>query len=144
MGYVSNPSGIGVGKRYGSRQVGTTDGVLTTKGGKLFATFKLSYADVTGPHKISIPPFCKVVKITQACKSAWDASKAYSITLDGNKITDGTTDPTLGTALGLTDATLNSTAANLETKGTAKMMVITPPTGSTKGYSDIMVELQRI
>ena len=143
-GYQVNPAGIGVGKRYGNLQVGTTDGVLTDSDDGLVAVIKLNCKDVTGPHTISIPPNCKVIGIRESCKAAWSASKKALIKLNGNAIDDATNNTPLGTTAGvISDVTLNATAANLQTGATAKNLTVTPPT-DVQGSSVIFVTFVRM
>lgn len=143
-GYQVNPSGIGVGKRYGNRQVGTVDGVNKTDGSEMEVVIKVNSSDTTGPHSVVVPPTCKVLAIREACKSAWNSTKKLQIYLDSKEITNATTVFNLGTTAGqINDVTLTATAADLQSGSTAKKLTVVPPT-DTKGYSDIIVSLVRI
>lgn len=142
MAYVTNPSGIGVGKRYGQRMIGTVEGVHPSMDGYVEVKICLSSKDTTGPHVIKIPPFTKVTGIVEATKEVWSASKAISIKLNALEITNGSM--VMGTALGQTSYTLTGTVANLQNAtATVKDLTVTPPT-DTIGRSEIIVQMLRI
>lgn len=142
MAYIANPSGIGVGKRYGTRVIGTVEGSFPSINSEFELKVCLNSKDTTGPHVIKIPPFTKIIGIIEATKEVWSAAKAISLKLNGLEVTNGSM--VMGTALGQTGYTLTGTVANLQNAtATVKDFTVTPPT-DTQGRSEIIVQCVRI
>lgn len=146
MSFQANSAGINVGKRYGARHIGTVEGVTNSKGSVLVdMVIHLNSKDLTGPHTVKIPPFCKIEGILEVCKEAWPASTNFTATMAGNLVTHATA-PTLGTAKGFTSLSMNATPANLvnATDGWVEFKVTGPVTSAASGKSAIVVSLARI
>lgn len=143
MGYQSNPSGLGVGKRYGARFIDTKAGVYKSSDSELEAIITINHEDTSSPLEVTLPPYAEITSVEEMCKEAWSSSKKVILKLDGNAIATAAGDA-LGTTVGTKTAfTLTTTTANLRTGNEAKKLVATPPT-DTKGRSILIIKMTRV
>ncbi len=141
MSYVSDPAGLGVGKRYGPLHLGGVQGSKRTAGSDVEATFEISFEelDASAAQVIKVPAYSKVKDITVTVSEVFGTGDVLDITMAGNVITQA---PVSVAALGLLKPALQSTtAANLINNTTAAVDLVldvsaidagTPLTGEAK------------
>lgn len=108
MTYVSDPAGLGVGKRYGPLGLGGVQGSKKSYGSENEATFEITFdeLDASGAQVIKVPSYSKVVDITVTVSEVFGTGDVLDITMAGEVITEA---PVAVSALGILKPALQST-----------------------------------
>jgi len=105
--YETNPAGLGIGQRYGRRDVGGVSGTFPFEGSQREAVFELKSGEpLTGlPMTVNLPANYLVEEVYLEVEEAFAASSTANISINGG--------------VGLTTALVLSTAAALGQKAIA-------------------------
>jgi len=108
MTYVSDPAGLGVGKRYGPLHTGGMQGAKKTDGSENEATFEISFdeLDASAAQVIKVPAYSKITGVTVTVSEVFGTGDVLDITMAGEVITEA---PVAVSALGILTPALQST-----------------------------------
>ena len=108
MTYVTDPAGLGVGKRYGPLNLGGVQGAKKGYGSDNEAIFEITFdeLDASGAQVIKVPPYSKVVDITVTVSEVFGTGDVLDITMAGEVVTEA---PVSVAALGILKPALQST-----------------------------------
>ena len=141
MTYVSDPAGLGVGKRYGPLHTGGMQGAKKGYGSDNEATFEISFDELaaSAAQVIKVPAYSKIKDVTVTVSEVFGTGDVLDITMDGEVITEA---PVSVAALGILKPALQSTdATHLVNNTTSAVDLVldvsaidagTPETGKAK------------
>jgi len=140
MTYVSDPAGLGVGKRYGPLNLGGVQGAMKGEGAYVDAIFEVTFdeLDASGAQVLNLPAYAQIVEVTAEVEEVFGTGDTLDIKLDGTTVL-GVTKIAVS-ALGVVLGGLSATAADYTVGAAAEELTIdvtlidagTPETGKVK------------
>jgi len=140
MTYVSDPAGLGVGKRYGPLNLGGVQGAMKGEGAYVDAIFEVTFdeLDASGAQVLNLPAYAQIVEVTAEVEEVFGTGDTLDIKLDGTTVL-GVTKIAVS-ALGVILGGLSATAADYTVGAAAAELTIdvtlidagTPETGKVK------------
>ncbi len=108
MTYVTDPAGLGVGKRYGPLKLGGVQGSKKGYGSDNEAVFEITFdeLDASNAQDIKIPAYSKISDVTVTVKEVFGTGDVLNIEMAGEVITEAAV---AMTALGILKPALQST-----------------------------------
>jgi hypothetical protein len=146
MGYETGTNGIGVGQRYGPREVGNVGGLTVNANGEFryvveFDANELAAGGAIANQSFTIPEsYAKITAVWVEIEEAFDAGDV-SVDKDGTTVLSA--DVAL-TAVGMLEGSLSVTAADTVLDNTEVVTISTDLVTGTAGRAKVVVEMTRI
>jgi len=144
MSYETGTNGLGVGQRYGERELGNVVGVTSSASGESRMVFEFDGTDATAlaSQSFSIPEgYAMISTCYLEVSGAAFASGTVDLDVDGSPIN---TAPVVLTALGIVDVALGA----VEPITSANVITVSNPTAAVAAaagsYAKVVVEFTRV
>lgn len=144
MSYESNPSGLGVGQRYGEREIGNVGGVTSATSGEGRMVFEFDGTDAAAlaAQSFSIPEGNAAITAVYVEVEAAFTSGSVDVEIDG---VDAGALPTVLTSAGMTSYALTATPTAITS---ASVVTVAPDAAlvaaAAGSYAKVIVEFTRV
>lgn len=145
MSYVSDPAGLGIGKRYGPLHLGSVGGVTINANGEYMFVAEVTAEELAAVASISytIPnSYAKIKEVYVEVEEAFGAGDTVDVLYDGSTVLDA---PVAVSAVGLlkgVTTVIGETTVEADTAVTIDASLI--DSGSATGSIKVVVKLLRI
>jgi len=144
MGYVANPAGLGVSKRYGQHNLGGVGGVTGGSSGSFMLVAEVSAKELGASGEISFTPpdgTAVVDAVWVEREVAFGTGDTIDVKIAGSTILSAPLDVS---ATGILVGTLSAGTKTISSSQALTVDVALVDSGDLDGYVKVVVELKRI